>query len=55
MSKKCFKLICPKCKKEFDDCKSSAYHNRENFQCPLCGCYIADSWAFVKYHYKQLK
>lgn len=45
MSKK-FKLICPKCKKEFNDCKSwPAYHNREDFQCPHCG-HIADSWMF---------
>ena len=46
MSEKHFKLICPKCKKEFEDCKSwPAYHNREDFQCPHCG-YIADGWDF---------
>ena len=45
-SRKCFRLVCPKCSKEFEECESwPAYHNRVDFQCPHCG-HIADSWDF---------
>ena len=39
-------LVCPKCLKPFDNCKSwPAYHNRVDYKCPHCG-YIDDSSDF---------
>lgn len=40
------RLVCPKCLKSFDNCKSwPAYHNRLDYECPHCG-YTDDSIEF---------